>query len=105
MLRPAALAALLAAATALAQQVQPRPEGVDDPRRNQRIERIVHEDSGSRIQELRYGGQTEAIEVQPKGDLPAYQVEPGHLSRTRAGDQRNGLSGAGGQRSWNVFRF
>ncbi|HYF21321.1 MAG TPA: hypothetical protein VEA40_25890 [Ramlibacter sp.] len=105
MLRPAAFAVLLTAAPAFAQQEQPRPEGIDDPRRNQRIQRIVHEDAGARIQELRVGGQTEAIEVQPKGDLPAYQVEPGHLSRTRPGDQRNGLSGAGGQRSWNVFRF
>ena len=93
---------LLAGAAALA---QPAPDPSAEGRRNQRVERIVHEDAGSRIEEVRYGGQTESITVQPKGDMPAYEVEPANLSRSRPADQRNGLSGAGGQRYWNVFRF
>jgi len=58
-------------------------------RADQRIERIVVEDAGSRIDELRYGGQTQSITVQPKtaSRLPGYQVQPD------------------GQRVWNVLNF
>lgn len=76
-----------------------------DPRQNQKIERITHEDAGSRIDEVRYGGQTERITVQPKANVPAYEVEPASLARSRPGDHRDGLSNAGGQRSWNLKRF
>jgi len=64
-------------------QKEEQPEG----RKNQRIERITHEDAGSRIDELRYGGQTQSIVVQPKANVPAYEIQPG------------------GQRVWNVFKF
>ena len=74
-------------------------------RRNQKIERLVHEDSGSRIEETRVGGQTENITVQPKTDVPAYEIDPGNTARTRAFGDRNGLSSSGGQRSWNVLKF
>lgn len=58
-----------------------------DGRRNQKVERITHEDAGSRIDELRYGGQTQSIVVQPKANVPAYEIQPG------------------GQRVWNVLKF
>lgn len=74
-------------------------------RRNQRIERLVHEDSGSRIEETRYGGQTENISVQPKAPVPGYEVQPPSQARRPAADDRRGLSGAGGTRFWNVFKF
>ncbi|WP_041676208.1 hypothetical protein [Ramlibacter tataouinensis] len=74
-------------------------------RRNQKIERIRHEDAGSRIDEVRYGGQTQSIVVQPKADVPEYEVQAAPLSRTRPADSREGLSSAGGQRFWNVLRF
>jgi hypothetical protein len=80
---------------------EPLPTG----RADQRIESIVHEDAGSRIEERRYGGQTETIDVKPKGGMPAYQVDPANLKRTRPDTARSGLSGAGGQRSWNVLSF
>ncbi|MBZ0224358.1 MAG: hypothetical protein WA917_10260 [Comamonas sp.] len=56
----------------------------------QRIERIVVEDAGSRVDELRVGGETKSITVQPKvgGDVPSYQVRPN-----------------GGARVWNLGRF
>jgi hypothetical protein len=95
----------LASACALAQQPAAGDDSAAPGRRNQRIERIVHEDAGNRIEEVRYGGQMQSITVQPKGELPEYEVDTGHLSRTRPGDNRNGLSATGGQRSWNVFRF
>jgi len=105
-MRKALLLLLLpACAGASAQAVDPAQDSAAPGRRNQRIERLVHEDAATRIEEVRYGGQMQSISVQPKGDAPAYEVEPGHLSRSRPADHRHGLSGAGGQRYWNVFRF
>jgi starvation-inducible outer membrane lipoprotein len=98
-----ALAFLLAATNAFAQAAE------DDPaapgRRNQKIERLVHEDSGSRIEEVRVGGQVQSITVQPKADLPEYSVEPANLSRTLPRQDRSGSSEAGGTRSWTVLKF
>ena len=54
----------------------------------QRTERIRVEDAGSRIDELRVGGETKSIVVQPKGGMPAYQVQPGS-----------------GERSWKIANF
>ena len=102
---PALLA--LAATTALAQKPPAdAPREKLDPRKNQKIEFIVIEDDSNRINELRVGGQTERITVQPKGELPAYEVVPAHMSRSRPADSREGLSGSStGKRVWNVFSF
>lgn len=54
----------------------------------QRTERIRIEDAGSTIDELRIGGVTQSITVQPKGGMPAYQVEP-----------------TKGERSWKILDF
>jgi len=95
----------LLAATAAAAQTQPEtPRQPLEPRKNQKIERIVVQDDSNRIEELRVGGQTESVTVQPK-DAPAYEIQPTHLSRSRPADHRHGLSGSGGQRVWNVFSF
>ncbi len=72
---------------------------------NQKIERIRHEDAGSRIDEVRYGGQTESITVQPKSGMPAYQVDTGARSRAMPADRREELGATGGQRSWNLLKF
>lgn len=53
-----------------------------------RIERIQIEDAGARIDELRVGGETQTITVQPKGGMPAYDVQP--------------VTGA---RSWKILGF
>ena len=53
-----------------------------------RTERIHVEDAGSKIDELRIGGETKTITVQPKGGMPAYQVEP-----------------TSGERSWKILGF
>ncbi|HZY17953.1 MAG TPA: hypothetical protein VFE82_05685 [Ramlibacter sp.] len=100
----APLALLLACAATLAHG-QPAGDDAAQGRRNQKVERIHHEDGANRIDEVRYGGQTESITVQPKANVPAYEVAPANLSRSRPGDDRNGLSAAGGQRSWNLLRF
>ena len=53
-----------------------------------RVQHIRVEDAGARIDELRVGGETQSISVQPKGGMPTYQVEP----KT-------------GERSWKVLGF
>ena len=106
MSRPLVPALLLTACcAAAAQSPQPAQDPAVDGRRNQRVERIVHEDGGSRIEELRVGGETQSITVQPKADVPAYEVAPATPSRSRVADERGGSTGGAGQRSWNVFRF
>ena len=94
-----ALASPLIAAAAPAQGAAPadRPE--------QTIQRIRTEDAGSRIDELRVGGQTQSITVQPKiGDnTPAYEVKPANSARSTL---PTGPSGATtGPRVWNVLKF
>ena len=95
-------AAQLAAAQAPAVPVTREPL---EPRQNQKVERIRHEDAGSRIDEVRFGGQTQSITVQPKSGAPEYEVDPGSPARRQQADPREGLSNSGGQRSWNVLRF
>ena len=72
-------------------------------RRNQRTERIRIEDEGSRVDELRIGGQTQSITVQPKvGNLPEYEVQPSDGVRNRP---RNGAETDTGSRVWNLKKF
>ena len=76
-----------------------REEPVFD-RATQRIERIEHEDAGSRIEELRAGGQTQRIRVQPKASVPAYEVQPPDTSgRTTTGESG---PGSAGRRVWKI---
>ena len=74
-----------------------------DPRQNQKIEHIHTEDAGSAVDEVRYGGQTQSISVQPKANVPSYQVMPGPGPRTPQ-DTEAGSSGTG-PRVWNVMKF
>ncbi|HEX9720633.1 MAG TPA: hypothetical protein VGA59_12970 [Ramlibacter sp.] len=100
------LAPLLACAAVAAQTVPPpQAPAPAEGRKNQRIERIHHEDAGARIDELRYGGETQSIVVQPKADVPEYEIQPTDLARSRPADHRDGMSSATGQRVWNLFRF
>jgi hypothetical protein len=102
-------ASLLACAAVSAQTVPAPPLVQDspplDPRKNQKIEHIHLEDAGSVIDEVRYGGQTQSITIQPKADVPEYQIQPTDLAHSRPGDHRGGLGEAHGQRVWNLFRF
>lgn len=49
---------------------------------NQLVERISVEDASTRIDEVRFGGQTRSITVQPKGGMPAYDIQPETGART-----------------------
>ena len=111
---PLVLACTAAAAQTSGQSAaQPAPAGREllqnpeqtAPRTNQKIERITHEDGGSRIDELRVGGQTQSITVQPKANVPEYGISSTDLARSRPADHRDGMSSATGQRFWNVLKF
>lgn len=64
--------------------------------REQLTERIIIEDGGARISELRFGGETRSITVQPKGGMPAYDVRPNSGADTQ---------GTSGGRTWKIFGF
>ncbi|MES2976783.1 MAG: hypothetical protein V4731_00045 [Pseudomonadota bacterium] len=95
--------ALLLSTLALAQPAPPAtaPEAKGASRPDQTVERIRTEDAGSRIDELRIGGQTRSITVQPKAEVPAYEVKPAGATRP----DEAGNTGTTGPRIWNIFRF
>ena len=66
----------------------PAPEAAPSTAIEKRTERIRIEDAGSRIDELRVGGETKTITVQPKGGMPSYDVKPDS-----------------GERSWKILGF
>ncbi len=78
-----------------------KPEAND--KYNQKAEYIHVEDAGSRIDEVRIGGQTQSIHVQPKvGNMPGYEVKPTDGARSRPdgfGDTQNK------KRVWNIGNF
>ncbi len=109
-LTPLVGASLLASFVVVAQTPAPVPDDAEAPpaasgapahdRNNQRIERIQHEDRGSQINELRVGGETKSITVQPKmGNMPAYEVAPARPGRDAAQD------GTNGRRTWKALQF
>lgn len=113
-----AFAAFVAIAPLAVVQAQPKPAvaSVDtapaesraatptEGRRNQKIENIHVEDSGAKVDEKRFGGQTQSITVQPKGNVPGYQVLPNDGGRDRDGSAETS-SGGNGPRVWNVMKF
>lgn len=73
-----------------------------------RIERLHHEDAGSKVDELRVGGVTQRIEVQSKiGAGSNYHVEPATapIGAASPASERSGGSGRAGRSSWRVFQF
>ena len=107
-----AILALAAAAVASAQAPAPAAspaaaasgaaverEDLQLDRRTQRVEHIRTEDAGSRVDEVRAGGETKSITVQPKANVPPYSVQPAdptNMSHGEAGP------GAPGRRVWKV---
>ena len=83
-----------------AQTAPAAPQGRPD----QRIEQIRTEDAGSRIDEVRVGGQTQSITVTPKANVPEYEIQPTEGTRARP-TQREGAESSTGSRVWNVLKF
>ncbi len=69
-----------------------------------RIERITNEDALTRIDEVRMGGETKSIEVQPKNGAPAYQINPetNGAATNETGGKRTGNAG---RSSWRILNF
>ncbi|SDY05927.1 hypothetical protein SAMN05518854_101101 [Variovorax sp. YR266] len=95
--QPAASPAAAPAAS-LPNQEQDKAEG----RRNQKVENIHTEDSGASVDEVRYGGRTQSINVTPKANVPGYEVLPADAYTGRQGSSE---TGANGPRVWNVMKF
>jgi hypothetical protein len=115
-LRPllAAVIAALPLAAALAQTQAPSagdpvaPARTETPpaapgRGDPTIQRIRTEDAGSRIDELRVGGETKNISVQPKTAGPAYEVKPAEGARGTPPPATS--NDTNGSRVWNFFKF
>ena len=86
---------------AAAQRVE--SESPQPSRANQKIERIRTEDQGSRIDELRVGGETQQITVQPKTGGATYEVKPAEGVRGTAPAATS--NDTNGSRVWNVLKF
>jgi hypothetical protein len=69
----------------------------------QRVQNITHEDQLTRIDELRVGGQTRRIEVQPKNGAPAYEIAP--LRSELPGQGASERTGNSGKSSWRLLDF
>jgi hypothetical protein len=96
-----ALALCAPSGAAFAQAVATPAPATAEPR----VQHIVHEDEGSRIEELRVRGATQRISVQPKvGTAKGYEILVGDGSRD-LGEGVNTSRGAAGKRVWNVLSF
>ncbi|MFT3816395.1 MAG: hypothetical protein QM750_01985 [Rubrivivax sp.] len=101
-LRPAAALLTLLLPLAAAAQA-PAPEPAAAPRGGEpRVERIVTEDDGVRIEELRVRGQTQRIVVHSKlgSRTRPYEILPANGGRDLSQDK-----GSTGQRVWHILSF
>lgn len=69
-----------------------------------RVERIRVEDAGARVDEVRYGGVTQSITVQPAANVPGYEVLPNNTAQSKPGNSADTGSGQG-PRVWKFFNF
>lgn len=75
--------------------------GMPEPK----VQHILIEDDGARIEELRVRGHTQRIVVSPKrGGAAPFEIITGDGSRD-LGDGANTSRGAAGKRVWNVLKF
>lgn len=94
-LRPLPLLFVLSAASAVAQPAaEPPAPRAPEPK----VERILHQDGHTRVEELRIGGQTRSIDVRTRSALPGYEVRP---IDPGVSDERSGA----GSRRWRVLDF
>jgi hypothetical protein len=68
------------------------------------VQRVVVEDEGARIEELRVRGQAQRIVVKPK-NAREYEIVAPASGRDPSQNRANQQPGAGGQRVWKLFNF
>lgn len=99
------LVALACGPSAQAQQAGASPVAAPAPSGEPKVQNIVIEDGGSRIEELRVRGTTQRIVVKPKvGTTQSYEIIPGDGSREMF-DGANTSRGAAGKRVWHILSF
>jgi hypothetical protein len=93
---------LLVAGVAVSAQGReaPEPKQPAEPA----VQRIVVEDEGARIEELRVRGQVQRITVKPK-NAREYEIVAPVGGRDPSQNRANQQPGAGGQRVWKLFNF
>ena len=97
-----AAAALLAGPASQAQEASAAPQPASQ---EPKVERIVIEDGGSRIEELRVRGTTQRIVVRPKvGTTQSYEIITDDGSREMF-DGSNTSRGAAGKRVCHILSF
>jgi hypothetical protein len=102
-----ALATLLWAAAAPAQQAKPVAPAVAEPlpADEPAVRRNVIEDDNARVDELRVRGAVRSITVKPKGPIKAeYEVLPTDAAHDPS-DGPGSTKGAQGRRVWRVLTF
>ena len=80
----------------------PAAAGPAAQRPEKRTENIRVEDAGTRIDEVRVGGETTSITVTPKGGLPEYEIVPSDGIHNPPTGNRDS---AGGSRVWKILGF
>ena len=97
----ARLAVTLALVLPLSAWAQAAPSPVPQRGGEPAVQRLVTEDDGVRIEELRVRGQTQRIVVRSKVEgAPPYEILPAGQGRDLSQDKR-----AIGQRVWSIFSF
>ena len=102
--------ALSSASLALHAEPLPAPAPIPAPVENfdtgePHVDQIVHEDEGSRIEELRVRGETKRILVKTKGPLKgSYEILPDNAAKG-VPQAPNGSRGVAGQRVWQIMSF
>lgn len=104
LLLPLALVAGIALASAAQGQTAPLEQPPQTTSARDRTERITNEDALTRIQEVRVGGETKSIDVQPKNGAPAYQINP-DSSGSATGEVGGKRTGNAGRSSWRILDF
>ncbi len=101
------LSAAMAQTPAPAPTAQPAAQAASAATRGNRpdqtIQRIRTEDAGTRIDELRVGGQTEQVTVQPKTGGAAYEIKRAEGARGTPPSSSSGDTN--GTRVWNALKF
>jgi hypothetical protein len=96
--------------TSLGHAAEPVPVEVQEARTpavlpgDQTIVSITVEDEGNRIEELRYGGITESINVNPKSGFAPYEVQATDGAHSHPVERDMNPSPLG-SRLWNLFDF
>ena len=107
---PLAVPAVAFAQSTAPESVPPTPRIEASPpatsgRPDKAVQRIRIEDAGTRIDEVRVGGETQSITVQPKtgNKVPPYEVKPS--DSTKGSAPSTSSSETNGPRVWNVLKF